>query len=163
MLKWKRLPRSYSKNWASLHNNAITELSGPVYRPARLLRDICMPITYADAERTLIAGGYVPLHETTKVKGFSRGSSVMYLKKPKLGNDAVRQPLVVHADDVTAFNKLMSIAGVERSKSRSKFYHNANMRAFGKRTNNGQQPTRFGVDFDFSSPAAMSSFLRTIR
>ena len=121
-----------------------------------------MPITYADAERTLIAGGYAPLHETTKVKGFSLGSSVVYLKKPKRTNNAVLRPLVVHADDVIAFDKLMSIAGVERSKGRSEFYHNANMREFGKRTNTGQRPTHFGVDFDFSGPAAMSSFLQAI-
>ncbi len=122
-----------------------------------------MPITYADAERTLIAGGYVPLHETTKVKGFSLGSSVVYLKKPKRGNIAVRRPLVVHADDAAAFDKLMSIAGVERPKGRSEFYHNANMRAFGKRTNAGKRPTRYGVDFDFSGCEAMSTFLQAIR
>ena len=122
-----------------------------------------MPITYADAERTLIAVGYAPLHETTKVKGFSLGSSIVYLKKPIPGNNAVVRPLVVHADDAIAFDKLMSFAGVERSKCRGKFYHNANMKAFGQRTNTGEKPTRFGVDFDFSGPAAMSSFLEEIR
>ena len=102
-------------------------------------------------------------HETSKVKGFARGSSTMYLKKPKPGNSDVARPLVVQADDVRDFDKLMSIRGVERSKGRSHYYHNANMKAFGRRLNGGTRPTRYGYDFDFSDAAAMVAFLNEFR
>lgn len=118
-----------------------------------------MPISFTDAERVLIACGYTEFHETSKVKGFARGSSTMYLKKPKLGKKDVARPLVVHADHVRDFDKLMSIRGVERSKGRSDYYHNANMKAFGRRLNGGARPTRYGYDFDFSDPAAMVALL----
>jgi hypothetical protein len=122
-----------------------------------------MPISFADAERVLLACGYSQFHETSKVKGFARGSSTMYLKKPKGGGKAIARPLVVHADDVLDFDKLMSIRGVERSKGRSDYYHNANMKAFCRRLNGGVQPTRYGYDFDFSDTAAMVSLLNEFR
>ena len=122
-----------------------------------------MPISYADAERTLINCKYSPFHETSKVKGFALGSSFVYLKKPKSGKHGVARPLVVNADHVRDFDKLMSISGVERSKGRSDYYHNANMKAFGRRLNGGSEPTRYGYDFDFSTATAMADLLQAVR
>jgi hypothetical protein len=119
-------------------------------------------ISYADAERILLLSGYSPFHDTSKVKGFALGSTSLYLKKPKPGMDGVERPLVVHADDVKDFHKLMSISGVERSKGRDEYYHNANMIAFGRRLNDGEKPTRYGYDFDFSDVTSMSAFLQEI-
>jgi hypothetical protein len=121
-----------------------------------------MPISFAEAERVLGACGYSPFHETSKVKGFARGSSALYLKKPKRGKDCVARPLVVHAD-VRDFDKLISIRGVERSKGRSHYYHNANMKAFERRLNGGARPTRYGYDFDFSDASAMVALLNEFR
>lgn len=121
-----------------------------------------MSICYADAERLLIALGYSPFHETSKVKGFALGRNAVYLKKPKAGAQGVARPLVVHADDVPDYDKLISISGIERSKGRSDYYHNANMKAFGRRLNGGARPTRYGYDFDFSGPAAMSALLQAL-
>jgi hypothetical protein len=87
----------------------------------------------------------------------------MYLKKPKGGRTAVAHPLVVHADNVRDFDKLVSIRGVERSKGRSDYYHNANMKAFGRRLNGGERPTRYGYDFDFSDTAALVALLNEFR
>lgn len=122
-----------------------------------------MPISFPDAERVLVACGYSQFHETSKVKGFTRGSSSLYLKKPKWGRNSVARPLVVHADDVRDFDKLMSIRGVERSKGRSDYYHNANMKAFSRRLNAGRQPTRYGYDFDFDGPSSMVAFLNELK
>jgi hypothetical protein len=122
-----------------------------------------MSISFANAERVLLACGYSQLHETSKVKGFTRGSSTVYLKKPKNGSVGVARPLVIHADDVRDFDKLMSIRGVERSKSRSDYYHNANMKAFGRRLNGGIRPTRYGYDFDFDGPASMVALLNELK
>lgn len=122
-----------------------------------------MPLSFVDAERTILSAGYSPFHETSKVKGFALGSKSVYLKKPKHDADGVARPLVIHADDVKDFHKLMSIKGVERPKGSSDYYHNANMKAFGRRLNGGERPTRFGYDFDFSDMAAMAVFLREIR
>jgi hypothetical protein len=87
----------------------------------------------------------------------------VYLKKPKPGGSSVIRPLVIHADDVANFDKLMSIRGVERSKGRSDYYHNANMKAFGRRLNGGARPTRYGYDFDFDGPSSMVALLNELR
>jgi hypothetical protein len=121
-----------------------------------------MPITYADAERTLATCGFTQFHETSKVKGFALGSKSVYLKKPRAGRDGVVRPLVLNPSDVRDFDKLMSISGVERSKGRSNYYHNANMKAFQRRLNGGMRPTRYGYDFDFSDITAMSALLQAI-
>jgi hypothetical protein len=122
-----------------------------------------MPISFADAERVLLACGYSQYHETSKVKGFARGSNTMYLKKPNGGGKGIARPLVVDPESVRDFDKLMSIRGVERSKGRSDYYHNANMRAFGLRLNGGARATRYGYDFDFSDTAAMVALLNEFR
>jgi hypothetical protein len=121
-----------------------------------------MPITYADAERTLTACGFTRCHETSKVKGFALRSKTVYLKKPRAGRDGVARPVVVNPSDARDFEMLMSINGVERSKGRSEYYHNANMKAFERRLNGGIRPTRYGYDFDFADTATLSTFLRAI-
>lgn len=122
-----------------------------------------MPISFAEAERVLGACGYSLFHETSKVKGFARGSNCVYLKKPMRCRDSVSHPLVVRADDVPDFDKLMSLRGVERSKDRTDFYHNANMKAFERRLNGGERPTCYGYDFDFSDSSATVALLNEFR
>jgi len=122
-----------------------------------------MPICFAEAERVVGACGYSPFHETSKVKGFLRGSRALYLKKPKPGATAVARPLVVDVDNVRDFDRLMAIRGVERSKGRSDYYHNANMKAFDRRLHGGTRPTRYGYDFDFADASAMVALLNEFR
>lgn len=69
-----------------------------------------------------------------------------------------RQPLIIHPENQSRFSQLAGIPGVE-STAPMKFYHNSTMRAFPDRTNEGDEPTKYGIAFDFDSTLALRQFL----
>ena len=104
-------------------------------------------------QKILVSAGFKETRGTQKVIELTRGSTVIYLKK-----ETKKRPLVVHPDNHRRLGKFLGIRGV-RAAMPLIFYHNANMREFPDRLNNGKNPTKYGIDFEFDDRACLLEFL----
>lgn len=104
-------------------------------------------------QEILVSAGFKETRGTQKVIEFTRGSTIIYLKK-----ETKKRPLVVHPDNHRRLGKFLGIRGV-RTAMPLIFYHNANMREFPERLNNGKNPTKYGIDFEFDDRASLLKFL----
>jgi putative restriction endonuclease len=107
-----------------------------------------------DISNALEKLGFKVADENSKTRRFEKENVSLFVKVK-----TARQPLVIHPDNQARFGELEAINGASTDRP-MRFYHNATMRAFPSRLNNGKEETKYGIAFGFEDEKSLGKLVR---